>query len=347
MNGQSKLDKPILRLAPHEIPPLRRRDLDDEPFVFRAPWNEGERDFIGQVVGQNYVQMIFFALSDEPERGNFVNAPMRVSKNPNRPAPPIFEPRTYFRQEDAKGILESTINNGWGRLYFLDEHLNLAQTETVRWRLFLAQSGWGEWSKAPDFYEHSARFRWNTDGNKARQMASLPPLELLELVRASLLEPRGDAVLAREFAVLRGFPRHKLCLPTTRGDYEQWKQLLHWYLQSHFPTKAQGKARLKIDLRNPRQNSIDKWLIGGACSVFGPDATRFCDWTRHYFAPQLDTEYLKRCSAAAHWSNRTLTLGVGATSPTQHERLEALLQLRDWLADKATPAEIEALLRAD
>ncbi|BCM88285.1 hypothetical protein IAD21_00116 [Abditibacteriota bacterium] len=30
--------------------------------------------------------------------------------------------------------------------------------------------------------------------------------------------------------------------------------------------------------------------------------------------------------------------------PTQHDRLEALLQLREWLADKATHKEIEALL---
>ena len=340
-------DKPVLRLTPHELAPNRRANCDCEPFSFRALWCGRERDFVGQVVGQNYAQMIFFALANEPKRGNFVNASVLVSKNPARPAPPIYEPRTYFAPEDAQSILERSATDGWGRLYFLDENLNLACDETVRWRLFLAQSGWGEWSAAPDYYQNSARFRWNKDEIAARQLALLPPLELLKRVRVFLLDSDGDATLAREFAPLRGFARHQLCCPVGRGSYEQWKQILQWYLQSHFPTSAKEKARLKIDIQNARRDSVDKWLIGGRCSCFGPSATQFCDWTRQYFAPELDENYLKRCSAAAHWSNRTLPIGVAASRPTQHERLEALLQLRDWLRDKATPAQIEALLRAD
>ena len=338
--------KPNLQLAPHELAPRRRADVDGEPFIFCALWQVRGRDFIGQVVGQSHAQMILYALADEPERGNFVSAPVWVSKNSDRPATPTFEPRTCFAPEDARRIVELTADSGWGRLYFLDEDLNLAQGEAVRWRLFLACSGWGEWSAAPGFYENSARFRWNEDAVRARQKALLPPLELLALVHADLLDEQSDAALARQFAPLRGkIERHQLCCPVARGSYGQWKQILEWYLQSHFPVKAKEKARIKIDIHSPSQDSVDKWLVGGRFSCFAPNAAQFCDWTRQYFAPQRDEDYLKRCSAAAHWANRSVRIGVAAARPTQHERLEALLKLRDWLRDKASPAEIERLLR--
>ena len=174
----------------------------------------------------------------------------------------------------------------------------------MRWRLFLAQSGWGEWSAAPDYYQNSARFRWNKDEIAARQLALLPPLELLKRVRVFLLDSDGDATLAREFAPLRGFARHQLCCPVGAAVMNSGNKFFNGICKAIFPTSAKEKARLKIDIQNARRDSVDKWLIGGRCSCFGPSATQFCDWTRQYFAPELDENYLKRCSAAAHWSNR-------------------------------------------
>ncbi len=66
---------------------------------------------------------------------------------------------------------------------------------------------------------------------------------------------------------------------------------------------------------------------------------------REFFQPDLDEHFLKQSSAAENWSHRSFTLRLRVNSPTQHERLEALFQLRDWLSDKAAPDEIELLLR--
>ena len=344
---QKRMLKPTLPFAPHELAPQRRAELDGKPFVFCALWAGRAREFVGQVVGQSYAQMIFFALANEPERGHFVNAPVWVSKNPDSPASPVWEPRTYLHPDSARQILELSANQGWGRLYFLDENLEVARGEAARWRLFLARSGWGQWCAAPDFYMEQARFRWHPNAVQARRLALMSPLELLDQTRASLLEAQSDAALARQFAPLSVTARHWLCRPVGRGSYEEWRQVLGWYLQSYFPNQAAEKARLKVAIHESRADSTDKWLVGGPFSCFSPGAARFVEWTRQHFAPQNDEDFLRRCSAAADWSKRTFALGVSALRPTQHQRLEALLQLRDWLKDKAAPAEVEALLRAE
>ena len=73
------MTKPHLHLAPHELEPDRLVNCDEPAFNFRGMWFGRERDFIGQVVGQAKTEMIFFALADEPERGNFVSAPKSIS----------------------------------------------------------------------------------------------------------------------------------------------------------------------------------------------------------------------------------------------------------------------------
>lgn len=65
--------EPVLRLAPHGIQSDHRADWNGEPFTFRAQWDECERDFVGQVIGRTKERTLFFALADEPERGNFVS----------------------------------------------------------------------------------------------------------------------------------------------------------------------------------------------------------------------------------------------------------------------------------
>ena len=330
--------QPLL-LAPHEIAPPTHPQYSDEPFAFRALWDGRERDFVGQVKNL----LIFFALTGEPERGNFVNASVWASRNPNRPAPPICEPRTEIPRHNLKRIVEVTADEGWGRLYFLDENLNLAPAAAaVQWRLFLAQSGWGQWCAAPRFYEGQARFRWHKDAAHARQLALLPPLQLWERVRASLLEKASDAALAREFALLGGAARHQLCRPVARGSYEQWRQVLQWYVQCCGPTAE--KKRLSLVVYASLGDVRNSWSVAGKRCRLPAAVAEFCQWTHRFFAPTLDEEFLSRCSAAAAFSQRSFKISVSTDFITQHERLEALLHLRDWLRDKAAPDQINQWL---
>ena len=341
-------NKPILQLAPHELARHSRADLDGEPFAFRADWFGRERDFVGQVVGQINARMIFFALADEPERGNFVSASVEMSAR-GKPARPIYQPSNIFRPEGARQILENTANQGWGRLYYLDEDLNLASGKAVRWRLFLARSGLGYWCGAPDYYHHLAMLRWNENAQEATDLALLPPLELLERVRPQLLEPQSDAALARQFASMDHTMRQGACHPLTRGSYEEWEQVLGWYLRVQLSAWA-SEGSLKVDIYNVGDGNRYFRCSWRANPKFWETPTRiaeFCDWAYRYFAPRRDEDYLRSCRVAAKWANGSFSFRVDCQSPTQHGRLEALLNLRDWLRDKATPAEIEQLLRAE
>ncbi len=336
------MTKPQLHLAPHELEQNRRADVDGEPFVFRVQWFGSEREFIGQVVGQKHTPMIFFGLADEPERGNFVNARRFVSKKPGVEAPPVFEPRTQvpYANEDALRCLELTATEGWGRLFFLNEDLQPTEDQPV-WRLFLAQSGWGEWSAAPDFYMKSARFRWNENGDEARNLAHLPSLELLQHSLPELRDPNSDAAFARRFAPLKGTARHQLCRPLQHGSYAEWEHVLRLFIQSRTELWL-NKSSVHYDIYvYAKQTQVS------SKTCFNLQFPKFYKWTRRYFAPALDKDLLGSCVAAQAWHTRRFSWSERIEQPTQHERLEALLQLREWLADKAAPDEIELLLREE
>jgi len=328
-----------LHLAPHELEPNRRVQLDGEPFEFRVSWEGQEREFIGQIIWQKHQPMIFFALADEPERGNFVNASVFVSRNPEHPNPPICEPRTYFAiaQDNAKIYLEVTANEGWGRLFFVSEDLQPSQAPA--WRLFLAQSGWGECSAAPDFYMKSARFRWNTNPDEARQLALLPPLQLLEQVRPFLLDPNSDAAHARRFAPLKNKARGQLCRPLQRGTYDEWEGILRLFLLSRTRVWTdKPKRRFHIYIYAKELRTSPK-----SC-YFHLQFPRFYKWMKGYFAPTLDEEYLCSCVATRAWHKRRFSWSQDLNAPTQHEHMEALLRLREWLEGKASPDEIAGML---
>ncbi len=287
--------------------------------------------------------MIFFVLADEPERGNFVSAPMFVNKDGAR-VKPIWEPRTNIPIENVSRVVELTADEGWGRLYFLDENLRPVPAESVCWRLFLAQSGWGQWVAAPQFYAEQARFRWEEDAARARSLALLPPLELLAQVRVALLDEQSDAAFARAFVRLSRKQRDRKCRPLARGSYDEWERALLWYLQSQFssPTAA---ARMTFFVHAQIVQNRHSWKFDSKIMrPLPPHAAEFAGWTHQYFAPSLDEDFLKRCCAAKQWAERSHQFWIRTARPTQHERLEALLQLRDWLRGKATPAQIEAWL---
>ena len=68
-------------------------------------------------------------------------------------------------------------------------------------------------------------------------------------------------------------------------------------------------------------------------------------WTKSYVRPTLDLALLNQHVAASQWKKRRFSWSERMQAPTQHERPEALLRLRQWLSDKAASAEIELLLR--
>ena len=95
----------------------------------------------------------------------------------------------------------------------------------------------------------------------------------------------------------------------------------------------------------------------------GPNNAQLFDWLRGYFVGEgiewRETDWGKRKfrqlrlrepHLRAFFAPRSVAWRVrlaGRDAPSFHQQLEARLQLRDWLRDKATPEEIETFLRTE
>lgn len=331
--------EPILRLAPHEVPISDFLDPIYPPFLFRTNWEGREREFAGQVLDSELGDLTFFWLPDEPECGNFVSAwtpPMRKSFLPK---PLAFGPRYHSPMSDPAATLARECAHSWGRVYFLDENLRASGVEHAKRRLFLSQDGGGEWRQQRYFPQTGSPFVW-ASREDAHLWARLAPLELLEQFLATVKDDaNSDAAHALQWDELPHEKRYQICRPLARGDYSEWQRILGLFTRSHHHIWNEDKFSWRV-AHIPLVCDHKDWDF---YFRFEP----FCEWLQQYFEPSVDVDLTRKCTAAAQWAQQGAQVSAKVFRPTQHERLEALLQLRDWLRDKATPLEIESLLRAE
>ena len=338
--------KPTLILAPHELEPNRRDGKDGEPFGFRALWFGKKTKFIGQLVGGEPSQMLFFRPKNERAGGNFVLADHTCNPLNEDLRRFTCHPRFYrgaWKLE--KDELPELIQNSWGRLFYLGEDMTPANEEDVKWRLFLTASGWAQWVALP--VGRGATFQWRDV--PAPELTALPPTELLLWLRRDLRDPTGRFALSRQFAANDG-SLSRLLWPLTRGTYDEWEHIIRLFTTTRFDLWNSEKpvfvdlftengssdvSRIRVILREPLKVSEP------------PNLQKFARWTFEFFHPQLNRHLIAQCLEARRWSKdrNFLNMAICVEPPTQHERLEALLQLREWLCDKAAPDETEALLR--
>ncbi len=337
-----------IELAPYELEPERQSKRNGEPFFFRALWFGSEREFVGQVLsfGENYFHL-WFSLADEPERGNFV-----CSRGLRGEIPP-YVPQVEFRAEPTQqAFIERVKNELWGRLFVLDSQLRLANRDNGCCTIFLAASGWGQ---VNFIHQGSAEFQWSAPC--AKVLAEPDSSRYLDEVVTLAQTQEHPLQFAFEWAGILPLQRLALALPLRNGNYEQWQRLIQLHAVATLRCGEGWRSHHEIGMVSRAQST---WLraehywdeVGrsGLEMQKGSNNSfqRFLLWTLAYFRPTRDDALctthpcVRSCVAGTPW----LFSGF-VEQGTQHERLEALLQLRDWLADKATPKEIEALLRED
>lgn len=332
------MEEPILHLAPHEVPVSDFPDPIYPPFLFRTVWEGRERNFAGQVLNSELGDLTYFWMLDEPEHGNFVSAWTPPHSNPRLPRPLGFGPRFHSPMSNPAKTLARECAHSWGRVYFLDENMCVSGPKHVKRRLFLSQDGGGEWRQQKYFPQTGSPFVWSSRAN-AHNWARLAPLELLEQFLLTLSDTNCDATRALQWDELPHEERYQVCRPLARGDYREWHHVLELFTQS------------RRQIWNEDDFSWRMAHIPLTCSTHHRDwdyyfrFELFCNWLFNYFAPSLAVDLIEKCTAAAQWSQKGAQVSAKVFRPSQHERIEALLQLRDWLRDKATPAQIEALLR--
>lgn len=333
------MSESVLRLAPHEIPLRRRIDMDEKPLLFEANCFGRIREFVGQSISEDgYDNAFFFQLCDEPQRGSFV-----YSANEN--AAQFYKASSWASIETVEEFKKCVESNLWGRYLVLDESLNLATANNGCNTLFLNWNGLGMFH--PDGGSF-ARFRWNQPC--LAEIWNLPVSELLSQFIIRVQEPESEPQFAIWWAKLSDAEHFDLIFPLGRGTHGEWKNVYHLLLLAFispvnvsdansvfcFAFDGDFKANIYYRLANNTYQLVESLPL-----------QKLSRWLHDYFAPKRNDELCMHYLCARQWASSDALCEVRIDQPTQHERLEALLQLRDWLSDKAAPAEIDALLRAD
>ena len=170
---------------------------------------------------------------------------------------------------------------------------------------------------------------------------------LLKVVQ-SFREPTHDLFFAFEWAKLSRFEQFDLVWPLQNGTYAQWEQVIRLHALATVQMPEAEGLQFYREVRMNGKSSSGFWTRRNPTSqrIESDSFTRFLEWTRRYFGPMRSEELCERYPCTEYRCRFDVVAFEVRLSqaPTQHERLEALLQLRDWLRDKAAPDEIERLL---
>ncbi len=240
--------------------------------------------------------------------------------------------------EAMKKCVES---NYWGRYFVLDKSLNLADSTNGQNTLFLHWNGLGMFHKAGGGF---ARFRWNQPC--LEEIWNLPVSELLAQFISRVHERGSEPQFAVWWAGLSNAEHFDLIFPLARGTYQEWQNICR-LLPTAFvqPTNAgDAKSYFRFGIDGDLKAEIYQQSGRHAYQLIESlPLQKLARWFHEYFLPKRNDELYERYLCARQWaqSPQHPICEVRIDQPTQHERLEALLQLRDWLRDKATPTEIE------
>lgn len=334
---------PRLQLAPHELEPHRlgndELESNENEYEFRGRWLGQDYDFLVRTSWLTHVPAIFFALRDEPQRGNFVCCPRYY-----RPGKPdgelIYQLPHHQEPQRAHELLQIYCDRSWGRVWHLDKDWKIANEKPAQWRLFVTFDGWGELCAAPKFNQGECLFKWQPQ-KSASELAALSSSKFLGTFLPEMLNSESDAAFVQRFVQMTHDERRELLYPLKREHYPQWKHVMTLFLQSrvglwkfegeHLVFSSKGNAESCRILRRRAGTSSDE------------SAQQFFGWTLDYFCP-TESEVTLQHWAAKRWVPNIKGFGIKVLRPTFHEQVEALLQLRDWMSDKAPLSEIEELL---
>lgn len=232
-------------------------------------------------------------------------------------------------------------NQKWARSLFLSERFEPRQSgELARFEVFLSPHGWGLWRQ----------LSWNESPLSYQQSEfAFPPVPAGELARveaAKLLsrlfcqhEESADFRFAREFLTLSEEEQTAHLWSWKRGDLAQMQSVLRtallaqdelwrepraltWRIdlwrQEPFAQLVCEQARTNVPIRMP---ALLEKAFQRALACFGP---------------QIQHEEHARHLSLTHLFNtqhQKLRVLIEVREPSAHERLEAMLEWREWLEE--------------
>lgn len=175
---------------------------------------------------------------------------------------------------------------------------------------------------------------------------------IVDEVERSLANCESDCFFAWRWMQMNSDEQQKVISQFKRGEYDEFIQVMKWVTYENISFNAQSSVEWMIDLTLRWDQVSSASLIqsnkyqflGYSNSVYREKINSLLSVVEFYFSPGHDVSLerysvIKHCSLVSHFE-----IYLCFSAPTHHERLEARLRLREWLADKVAPNEIPALL---
>ncbi len=326
---------PALCLAPHEVGDL----ASGEPLCAPAEM----RVRVGLRLAASFYCARWIRLSN----GKFDLVARR--ETPHAPLLRFAFGRTAPRQ---KVNLTTLIKGGFMRdLFFGADQKLIKNRGNWAGELILSPNGQSCW-QAPD--GEIAPFRWhNLQPNRElpnwwRTRAT--DAEIEAEVRAMLGDKNSDCAFSWAWLGWSHVQRNRVWARAERGDLDECERLLRAIAGVDVNWQSGMGRDLVFELGAmylpfAAGETIHSHIFDGTnIQEFSESQYRLFALVFAHFGLNMN-QPMERYSAARHYSHRHgYVWRLAIVPPSQHERLESLLDLRDWLRDKVSPAELSELM---
>ena len=238
-----------------------------------------------------------------------------------------------------------------GHLFCLNENKELATPQDMTWKVFLCAGGVGSWQRegsfpgqedGGDIVQHEPQsFKWHDEG--AAQWLDKPARDWFAAFKTLANEENSDVAFAALWAAKERDERHELSVTTRRDSLALFLRMLRLFIQSD--GELWGGAPpvgFQFQLLDDEAPIKRTWIRSKRTDAvpFSLRFDRLWEWLITHFEPKRGSE-LASFSCVKQWLDeyKPSLFDFWTTAPTQHERLEALLELRDLLQERGLDAQ--------
>lgn len=241
-----------------------------------------------------------------------------------------------------------------GHLFYLDEEFEFGERGGKKvWKVFLRADGLGSWHRlaqsrdedsVDDFQNNEqSSFQWHRE--MASQWLERPALDWFATFRTQVNESDSDVAFAVFWASKENDERRRLSLSTRRGNIEEFLDMLRLavvsdgelWTNAHFMS---CQFQLTDDDESPRPYLPARhfWLFDARHIKIERTErlTKLGEAAITYFWPSRGGALASSYSCIRQWldENAYTVFTLGLEAPTQHESIEALLELREMLCER-------------
>ena len=305
-------------LEPHQWPPQAQGErLGLADAVFTVEWDGAQVEVAARLVPIGIESFLMFFRALESSQIYVVATSSGIRLSPRLRYPINQESKIEFLKEQLPKVLENGEFTTYGRL------LPFHQTGLEPTNIFIAHDGkMGAWVNQS--HASWTQFRLNNENDLA--------IDAVE-------NPDSSAGFALRWSRLSHEERCRRALCFANGDWREFQEIVRAAV--YFGAPAFVTAGMIISFGG--EFGISDITARIRYHNVGVRLRRWAIYIARYFAPRCDADLAARHLCVAQQSLSPI-LSFKPPPPSQHERLEAALTLRDWATDKIPPREARLLL---